>query len=85
MDIDDYEYALSEIVPIPAICTNKNPKKRHLWIDGNGNGAIRAPSLRNCQCFYCGSPLKPHPLYPVIDAYTKRLNMPRQLSLLEAR
>lgn len=48
------------ITPIPAICTG--PKK-HEWIDGNGNGAIRAPSLKNCMCFHCGKPLKPHPAY----------------------
>lgn len=79
-------YEQSEIVPIPAICTNKY--RRHEWIDGNGNGAIRAPSLRNCLCFYCGKPLKPHPDYPrVEDAYTKRRRLeattPKQLALLE--
>jgi len=73
---------MDEIVPIPAICTNKDPRRRHQWLDGNGNGAIRSPSLRNCYCFYCGTPLKPHPLYLVEDAYAKRSRMPRQLSLL---
>lgn len=46
------------IVPIPAICTGRH---RHEWLDTNGNGAIRAPSLRNCRCFWCGASLEPHP------------------------
>lgn len=65
-------FTLAEIVPIPAICTNRKGR-RHEWITGNGNGAIRAPSLRNCVCFWCGSSLVPHPDYPpVIDAVTRR-------------
>jgi hypothetical protein len=69
-------FTFEEIVPIPAICTNKNPRRRHEWIDGNGNGAIRAPSLKNCLCFYCQAPLKPHPGYPrVEDAATKRARL----------
>jgi hypothetical protein len=76
----------AEIVPIPAICTNKNPRRRHEWIEGNGNGAIKAPSLKNCLCFYCGKPLKPHPDYPGFeDAATKRARLraatPRQGAL----
>lgn len=41
------EYVLSN--PIPARCT----KCKRFWIEGNGNGAIVAPSLDNCACFYC--------------------------------
>jgi hypothetical protein len=48
--------AAAGIIPIPAICENG-----HEWIDGNGNGAIRAPSLEGCLCFWCQRPLKPHP------------------------
>lgn len=63
-------FARAEIVPIPAICTGRF---KHEWIDGNGNGAIRAPSLRNCCCFYCGANLVAHPkLPPVVDAYARR-------------
>jgi hypothetical protein len=79
------------IVPIPAICTG--PQK-HEWVDGGPNGAIRAPSLRNCVCFWCGKSLKPHPNYPkVVDAETQRKTQedktPKQavlpLSLIEYR
>lgn len=35
--------------PIPARCKKCGAK----WIDGNGNGAIRAPGLSNAACFYC--------------------------------
>lgn len=69
--IEPESFRRDEIVPIPAICTKKYGA--HEWIDGNGNGAIRAPSLRNCRCFYCGKPLKPHPDFaPVVDAATRR-------------
>lgn len=83
--MDGESYTEAEIVPIPAICTNKRGK-RHEWVEGNGNGAIRAPSLRNCRCFYCGAPLKPHPLHPrVVDAETERARLrsrtPRQAAL----
>jgi hypothetical protein len=63
-------YEGREIRPIPAICTG--PRK-HEWLEGNGNGAIRAPSLRNCLCFYCGRPLRIHPRHKGFkDAETLR-------------
>ena len=46
------------IEPINAICTGRH---RHEWTDESGNGRIRAPSLKNVQCFWCGAKLKPHP------------------------
>lgn len=49
MKPDDYTEAFVIANPIPARCT----KCQRLWIDGNGNGAIRAPGLSNCACFYC--------------------------------
>lgn len=78
-------YGAEEIIPIPAICTGP---KRHEWIEGNGNGAIRAPTLRHCCCFWCGEPLKPHPDYPGFeDAETRRKRregiIPTQLALEE--
>lgn len=76
MEPEPLVYEGHEIVPIPAICTG--PRK-HEWIDGNGNGAIRAPTLRQCRCFYCGHQLKPHPAYPaVVDAETRRKQTPIQ-------
>jgi predicted Zn-ribbon and HTH transcriptional regulator len=59
------EYTLAELVPIPAKCA----KCKRNWL---GRDAIRAPSLDNCRCFYCGGQLKPHPKFPVVDAKTKR-------------
>lgn len=84
MRIDGHDvqvFTAKEIVPIPAICTNKY--RKHEWLDTNGNGAIRAPSLRNCVCFWCGKPLKPHPDYPpVIDAETRRKMQYHQAELI---
>lgn len=69
-------FAESEIVPIPARCT-----RGHAWI---GRDAIRAPSLRNCCCFWCGAPLRPHSDYPpVVDALTRRLRGSHQFSFME--
>jgi hypothetical protein len=75
-------YTSDEIVPIPAQC--KGPHK-HNW---TGRDAIRAPSLGNCCCFWCGAPLRPHPDYPaVIDAATRRRmqrsQTPRQLTFAQ--
>lgn len=47
----------AEIVPIPAKC----PKCKFDWVKRD---AIRAPSLMNCRCFWCGSRLIRHPSYP---------------------
>lgn len=69
------------IVPIPAICTGPEP---HEWIDGNGNGAIRAPSLQNCRCFWCGRPLVPHPRF-ITAPGAEEPTTARQASLLEGR
>lgn len=56
----------AEIVPIPAKC----PKCKFDWVKRD---AIRAPSLMNCRCFWCGSRLIRHPSYPrVVDALTRR-------------
>ena len=58
-------FASDEIVPIPARC-----KRGHDWV---GPDAIRAPSLHNCRCFWCGAELRPHPDHPpVVDALTRR-------------
>lgn len=44
--------------------------------------AIRAPSLRQCRCFWCGGELRPHPDHPpVIDAETARGTHQRPLPL----
>ena len=69
-------YTLEEIVPIPAQC----PRCKYSWV---GRDAIRAPSLANCGCFWCGSlRLIPHPDYPpVVDAVTARRRGGRQESL----
>ena len=65
-ETEDYEYARDEIVPLPAKCG----KCGRNWV---GRDAIRAPSLRQCRCFYCGGKLLPHPLHPgVVDAETRR-------------
>lgn len=68
-------YTSEEIVPIPAQCKGRRKgAPKHDWVDSNGNGAIRAPSLINCFCWYCGAELIPHPDYPpVIDARTRRM------------
>lgn len=68
-----------EIIPIPAICTGPH---KYEWVDGGLNGAIRAPALRGCRCFYCGATLKPHSGFPsVIDAETRRKMQPVQIAL----
>lgn len=73
-DREPMVFTEAEIVPIPAIC-----KRGHNW---TGRDAIRAPSLRNCLCFWCGTPLRPHPEFPpVVDALTRRLGKPVQTSL----
>ena len=71
--VEGIEYTEEEIVPIPAIC----PRCKREFV---GVAAIRAPSLDNCACFYCGpnraSMLKPHPDYPdFVDAKTRRENV----------
>ncbi|HYE72616.1 MAG TPA: hypothetical protein VEF04_04760 [Blastocatellia bacterium] len=49
MKPEDYTAEYVYANPIPARCK----KCGSLWVDGNGNGAIRSPSLVNCACFYC--------------------------------
>lgn len=63
---DDHEYAIAELVRLPAKCSKCN----RAFV---GRDAIRAPSLRQCCCFWCHGPLVPHPDYPgVIDSETLR-------------
>ncbi len=69
-DVEGVEYEAEWIInnPIPAICKKCGQR----WEDGphaKSNGAIRAPSLDNCRCFYCGGRLRP--LDPM--SYAERL------------
>lgn len=69
-DRNAVEYTLEELVAIPAYC----PRCKRSFL---GRDAIRAPSLDNCGCFYCGSVkhvrLVLHPEHKgFIDAKTRR-------------
>lgn len=51
----NYSLAWIKANPIPAKCL----KCKRLWVEGNGNGAIFAPTLDCCVCFYCHGDLAP--------------------------
>jgi len=60
------EYALDELVPLPAKC-------RKCGRNWTGRDVITAPPLDNCACYHCGGPLDPHPDFPgVVSAKERR-------------